>query len=181
MKKFYSLATTFYLLLFTAHAYNSRISGLMVQQGVDTAKKATIKVTTKITDTRKDKPAYLKNGVAVNIVPFKPAAIKPAGTSSTTSTAKPASPDLKVVSNVKVYPNPVADQLNLSYSVNKDSNVTIKIMDVLGNEIATLLSQRIPAGEQVNSFPIASKLNSGYYFIRLVVGNETVVKRISIM
>jgi hypothetical protein len=54
-------------------------------------------------------------------------------------------------------------------------------MDVLGNEISTLLSQRLQAGEQLNSFPIASSLNSGYYFIRVIVGNETIVKRISVL
>ena len=153
---------------------------------VDTLKKPTAKSSTKITDTRREKPEYLKNEVGVKITPFKPAAnAKPVESGNSSQNApvviKNTQQDLKILSNVKIYPNPVAEQLNLSYFVNKDSNVTIKIMDVLGNEIATLLSQRMPAGEQTNSFPIASKLSSGYYFIRLIVGNETVIKRVSIL
>jgi len=182
MKKLYSLVSIFCFLLLTAQAYSSNYMLMKRAEGaIDTSKRAA--TATKITDTRRDKPSYLKAGVNVSIVPFKPGVVKtlPAGSSGSVQTSRSLSPDVKVLSNVKVYPNPVDDQLNLSYYVNKESNVTIKIMDVLGNEIATLLSQKMPAGEQINSFPIASKLSSGYYFIRLMVGNETVVKRISVL
>lgn len=146
---------------------------------IDSLKKS--RTVSKITDTRPGKPSEFK-GVKINITPYKPsvkASVPSNGSQS--SLNKTAASDNKVLSNVKVYPNPVADHLNLSYTVTKESNVTIKIMDVLGNEISTLLSQRLPAGEQTNSFPIASTFNSGYYFIRLIVGNETIVKRISIL
>ncbi|WP_051189704.1 T9SS type A sorting domain-containing protein [Daejeonella oryzae] len=137
---------------------------------------------TKITDTRSNKPAYLKNGVKVNFVPFKPTVDKIFGNTSSLPVAiKVDTSDDKVITNVKVYPNPVSDQLNLSYKVNKDSNISIKIMDVLGNEILTLLSEHIAAGEQTNSFNIASKLSSGFYFVRVVAGNEAVIKRISVL
>lgn len=138
----------------------------------------------KITDTRKNKPAYLKNGVKVNFVPFKPEVDKIFGNTSTIpiSVKEPEIlSDDKILNNVKVYPNPVTDQLNLTYMINKDANVTIKVMDVLGNEIATLYSEHITAGNQNHSFNIASKLSSGFYFVRLVAGNETVVKRISVL
>ncbi|HXH98956.1 MAG TPA: T9SS type A sorting domain-containing protein [Sphingobacteriaceae bacterium] len=131
----------------------------------------------KITDTRKNKPAYLQKGVGIKVVPFKPT---PAKTFNTPSKNLISDPD-KLVSNLKVFPNPVGEQLNLSYLVSKDSNVTIKIMDVLGNEVTTLLSQRLFAGEQTNSFNISSKVNSGFYFVRLIVGSETIVKRISVL
>ena len=140
----------------------------------------------KITDTRKNKPAYLKNGVKVNFIPFKPQVDKVFGnTSSVPPKIKEVDTTLdddnKVLNNVKVYPNPVTEQLNLTYLVNKDSNVTIMIMDVLGNEVATLFSERLPAGQQNHSFNIASKLTSGFYFVRLMVGTETVIKRISVL
>jgi Secretion system C-terminal sorting domain len=140
----------------------------------------------KITDTRKDKPAYLNNGVKVNFVPFKPQVDKVFGnTSSVPPKIKEVDTtdrdDNKILNNVKVYPNPVTDLLNLTFLVNKDSNVTIMIMDVLGNEVATLFSERLTAGQQIQSFNIASKLTSGFYFVRLIVGNETVIKRISVL
>ena len=133
---------------------------------------------TKITDTRKKKPDYLQKKIGIKVEPFKPAPAKTFG--STSAKDLVLDPD-KLVSNLKVYPNPVGEQLNLSYIVSKDSNVTIKIMDVLGNEVTTLLSQRLSAGAQNNSFNISSKVNAGFYFVRLMVGSETIVKRISVL
>lgn len=185
MKKLYSLVILFSFLLMSAHAAFINRNTLSKKSGGvnDTIKKSQPKSISKITDTRPGKPSAIKS-VKINITPYKPSvkAVSSSGSGSQTSkSSNQQSADLKVLSNVKVYPNPVADHINLSYFVNKEANVTIKIMDVLGNELATLFSQRLPAGEQVNSFPIASSFNSGYYFIRLIVGNETVIKRISIL
>lgn len=113
----------------------------------------------------------------VNFVPFKPSKERVFAGSPK---VRPAESD-KILNNVKVYPNPVGDQLNLSYSITKDANVTIKIMDVLGNEVTTLLTERLSAGEQANSFNIASRLNSGFYFIRVSVSGEIITKRISVL
>lgn len=137
--------------------------------------RANSKAATKITDTRKEKPAFLKSNIKVNLVPFKPSAIK------VTTTSKPiAVGDGKLLSNVKVYPNPISEQVNVNYSLSKETHMTIKIMDFLGNEVATLLSRKLAAGEQNASFSINSELNRGLYFIRFIAGNETVIKRISI-
>lgn len=164
--KFTVLISTFLLIGNTVFADSLTVKA-------DTIRPVVKKSATKITDTRADKPLLLKNGVKANFVPFKPV-------------QDPSQKSIdfdgdKIINNVKVYPNPVSDQLNLTYHVSKDSNVTIKVMDVLGNEVTTLLSQRMSAGEQSNSFSIASRLNSGFYFIRFIVGNETIVKRISVL
>jgi hypothetical protein len=87
----------------------------------------------------------------------------------------------KPIDNVKVYPNPVSDQLNLSYSLKKEGLVTIKILDVLGNDIFTLLNEKLPAGAQNNKFMIDSKLNTGFYFVRIISGTNSIVKRISVL
>ncbi|NEU07777.1 T9SS type A sorting domain-containing protein [Flavihumibacter sp. R14] len=182
MKKIYLRIVAFTLVT----ALCVLVSGV-VQARVQVSPADTTKTTrTKITDTRKNKPAYLKNGVKVNFVPFKPQVDKVFGN---TSTVPPKisevdtieGDDNKILNNVKVYPNPVTDQLNLTYLVSKDSNVTIMIMDVLGNEVTTLYSERVQAGQQNHSFSIASKLTSGFYFVRLIVGTETVIKRISVL
>lgn len=150
------------------------------RSSTDTSKVIKATISTKITDTRLNRPAFLKNGVMVDFVPFKPGKEKIFSGSPTSRTARQGDSD-KVLNNVKVYPNPVSDQLNLSYSITKDSNVTIKIMDVLGNEITTLLTERLSAGDQANSFNIASRLTSGFYFIRVSVSGEIITKRISVL
>jgi hypothetical protein len=87
----------------------------------------------------------------------------------------------KLLSNVEVYPNPITDQINLKYIVSRNSNVTIKMVDVLGNDIITLFSQRVDPGEKVFNYPLNSKLNRGFYFIRVIAGTESVIKRISVL
>lgn len=138
------------------------------------------KVSTKITDTRLNKPAYLKNGVKVSFIPFKPAKDSFFMNNKFMGTPKAGLND-KILNNVKVYPNPISDQLNLSFNVSKEATVTVKIMDVLGNEITTLLSERIAAGDQNKPFQIASRITSGFYFIRVSVGSEVITKRISVL
>jgi hypothetical protein len=91
------------------------------------------------------------------------------------------SADDKLLSNVQIYPNPVTDQINLKYTISRPSIVNIKIMDLLGNEVITLLSQRVDHGEQQFRYTLTNKLNSGFYFVRIVVGTESVIRRISIL
>ncbi|MNR16687.1 hypothetical protein D3C85_1333060 [compost metagenome] len=54
-------------------------------------------------------------------------------------------------------------------------------MDLLGNEVVTLSNERISSGEQTKSYTIPNRLNSGIYFLKIVSGSETIVKRISVL
>lgn len=87
----------------------------------------------------------------------------------------------KLLSSVKVFPNPVVDQISLSFRLSKQISVSIKVMDALGNEVMTLLNQELDAGSQSHVFDTSNKLTNGFYFIRVSAGTETVVKRISVL
>lgn len=87
----------------------------------------------------------------------------------------------KILSVMRVYPNPVDDQINFVLRLERESNISIKIMDLLGNEVVTLSNERLSAGEQTKTFTIPNRLNSGIYFLRFVAGSETIVKRISVL
>jgi len=141
-------------------------------------KKPVISDTTRLAKvfTNKNDKSYLKNGIKVALPPLKPNVV----IYSTKLSFSRLESD-KLVSNVQVYPNPITDQINLRYNVNKNSSVTIKIMDILGNEVMTLFSQRVDPGEQKFTFNLNNKLSSGFYFVRLVAGSESVIKRISIL
>jgi hypothetical protein len=89
--------------------------------------------------------------------------------------------DDKLIHNVQIYPNPITDQINLKYNISRNSNVSIKMMDILGNEVATLCSGRFDPGERSCSYYINNKISKGFYFIRVVAGTESVIKRISIL
>lgn len=127
-----------------------------------------------VTKAKGGKPSYLKNGLHLALPPLKPAV---------TSSAKVSvsRPDDKLLNDVQLYPNPVTDQINLKYSVSRNSNVTVKIMDVLGNDITTVFNQRVEVGDHNISYSINNKLSRGFYFVRVVAGTESVIKRISVL
>ncbi|MDB4926240.1 T9SS type A sorting domain-containing protein [Mucilaginibacter sp.] len=116
-----------------------------------------------------------KKGIlSLSIPPIKP------GIYSTTKVNVPRLDD-KLLSNVEVYPNPITDQINLKYMISRNTNVTIKMVDVLGNDVITLFSQRVDPGEQILSRQLNNKLNRGFYFIRVIAGTESIIKRISVL
>ena len=100
---------------------------------------------------------------------------------SSKSTSSLSSESSKPIDNVKIYPNPVTDQINISYTLRKENLVTVQVLDILGNEVVTLLSQKLSAGEQTNTFFLDSKISSGFYFVRVIAGSDSIIKRISIL
>ena len=105
--------------------------------------------------------------------------LRPAATSSQKLSV--VKPDDKLLEDVQVFPNPVTDQVNIKYQLSRNAIVTVKVMDVLGNDLITLVSQRVESGEQTFSYPLANKLHQGFYFIRVVAGTESVIKRFSVL
>ncbi len=87
----------------------------------------------------------------------------------------------KILTVLKVYPNPIDDQINISLRLERESMISIRIMDLLGNEVMTLANERFSAGDITKSYQLPNRLNSGIYFLRIVAGAETNVKRISVL
>ncbi|MGO1521038.1 MAG: T9SS type A sorting domain-containing protein [Sphingobacterium sp.] len=86
----------------------------------------------------------------------------------------------KLINNVKVFYNPVSDEIAINFKLNKTNTVTIKVMDALGNEVLNLHNGSLEAGMQNLSFDTQQKLSEGFYFVRVSSGTETIVKRISV-
>lgn len=68
------------------------------------------------------------------------------------------------------YPNPFNPTTKISFSIPKRSNVELKIYDILGRKISTLMNEEKTAGSYEVKFN-ASKLSSGIYFYQLKSGN----------
>ena len=64
------------------------------------------------------------------------------------------------------FPNPFNPSTKIKYSVTKLSNVTIKVYDVLGNEIETLVNEEKQTGVYELTW-YAESLPSGVYFYQL--------------
>ena len=72
------------------------------------------------------------------------------------------------------YPNPFNPSTRIQYQVTSFSHVSLKVYDVLGNEIATLVDEYKPAGiyeVEFNSVSSIQNLTSGIYFYQLKAGD----------
>ncbi|MCZ6701416.1 MAG: T9SS type A sorting domain-containing protein, partial [Ignavibacteria bacterium] len=78
------------------------------------------------------------------------------------------------------YPNPFNPSTKINYKISELSLVTLKIYDVLGNEIAILVNKEKPAGSYEIEF-YATALTSGIYFYRLQAGNFVETKKLVLM
>lgn len=67
---------------------------------------------------------------------------------------------------VSVYPNPTSGISSFGFQVPSCEHVTLKIYNIHGSEIATVVDREMPAGEHVVSFDM-SQLTAGIYFGRL--------------
>jgi len=83
---------------------------------------------------------------------------------------------IKAYSLSNNYPNPFNPSTTISYSVPEMEFITLKVFDVLGNEIETIANEEKPAGSYEIEFN-ADGLTSGIYFYRLQAGNFVETKK----
>ncbi len=78
------------------------------------------------------------------------------------------------------YPNPFNPTTVISYTIPKASNVTLKVYDLLGREVATLVNGFKTAQEYHVNFN-ASDLASGVYIYQLKYGNQSITKKMVLL
>ncbi|MDD8017019.1 MAG: T9SS type A sorting domain-containing protein [Bacteroidota bacterium] len=78
------------------------------------------------------------------------------------------------------YPNPFNPSTMIKYQLPMTGYVTLKVYDMLGREVATLVNTTVTAGEHSVAFN-ATALNSGVYFYTLTAGNVTTSKKMVFM
>ena len=78
------------------------------------------------------------------------------------------------------YPNPFNPSTTFRYSIPIQSKVVIKIYDILGNEIVTLMDEEKPAGIYELTWN-AANLPSGVYFYQLKAGDYIDTKKMILL
>jgi len=78
------------------------------------------------------------------------------------------------------YPNPFNPSTTISFSIPQKSDVTVKIYDILGNEILKLVDDSRDAGKYNINFN-ASTLSSGVYFYSIKAGEFTETKKMTLI
>jgi hypothetical protein len=74
------------------------------------------------------------------------------------------------------YPNPFNPSTTILFSIPTSEFVTLKVYDLLGREIATLVNENLSAGSYSYKFD-ASNLTSGVYFYKLQAGKYSETKK----
>ncbi|MEW6196052.1 MAG: DUF5666 domain-containing protein [Bacteroidota bacterium] len=74
------------------------------------------------------------------------------------------------------YPNPFNPTTKISFSLPQPENVVLKVYNIVGQEVASLINEQMNAGRHEVTFN-AAKLASGIYFYRLKAGNFVSVKK----
>ena len=78
------------------------------------------------------------------------------------------------------YPNPFNPTTTINYSVPKTSFVTIKVYDMLGKEVTTLVNEEQKPGNYNVEFS-ANKLASGIYFYGMQAGGFVETKKLIVL
>ena len=83
------------------------------------------------------------------------------------------------------YPNPFNPSTKIKYAIGSMQYATLKVYDVLGNEVATLVHEELPAGEYEVEFSVGQNsilsLSSGIYFYQLRTGSFIQTKKMILL
>jgi len=78
------------------------------------------------------------------------------------------------------YPNPFNPTTKIEFSIPAENNVEIKVYNILGMEVATLLNEHKQAGTHNVEFN-ANALSSGIYFYKISSGNFSAIKKMTLL
>jgi len=78
------------------------------------------------------------------------------------------------------YPNPFNPTTKIKFSIPKSTHVSLKVYDILGNEVATLVNEEKLAGNYEVEFD-AGRLSSGIYFYKLLSGSFSQIKKMLLL
>ncbi len=76
------------------------------------------------------------------------------------------------------YPNPFNPSTQIEFNIPLAGHVTLKVYDVLGREVATLVNENKPAGNHSSFFILSSSFPSGVYIYRLQSGKFVQTKKL---
>jgi hypothetical protein len=81
--------------------------------------------------------------------------------------------------SVNVYPNPMNENATVNFTLTEASNVSVVVMNSLGQVVINADLGNMSAGEQ-NYLLNGESLSNGFYFMNLNIGKNTITKKIAI-
>lgn len=86
----------------------------------------------------------------------------------------------QIFSLAQNYPNPFSSTTTIKFNLTEQGNVVIKVFNVLGDEIKTIVNKEFAPGKHEVEFNAAGLL-SGVYFYRMTSCNKTVIKKMQVL
>ncbi len=86
----------------------------------------------------------------------------------------------KIFSLEQNYPNPFNPSTTIRFSVPREGKTTLKVFDLLGREMVSLVDEVIPAGTYSVLWD-AAEFSSGMYLLSLTSGTDTSVRRMMLV
>jgi hypothetical protein len=131
--------------------------------------------------TELDSGDYYASIIIKSSDPFTPSVVVPIHLIVSTSVNIEEEQNIPIVFKLtQNYPNPFNPSTTIKYSIPELSRVTLKVFNVLGEEVTTLVNEEEIAGNYSIEFN-ASSLPSGVYFYRLQAGDFTSVRKMILL
>ena len=82
--------------------------------------------------------------------------------------------------SVAVYPNPFGEYTNITFNLDKSSQVGVEVIDIMGKTVYTIRERDFSEGQ--NNIRVASNdLPNGMYILKLTIGNQVITRKISVI
>jgi hypothetical protein len=78
------------------------------------------------------------------------------------------------------YPNPFNPSTTIEFQIPNSQFTTLKVYDILGREVSTLVSQKLNVGNHICTFN-GSNLASGIYYYQLIAGDYSEVRKMMLL
>ena len=85
-----------------------------------------------------------------------------------------------IIPSMSVYPNPASDFITISYTLSTDADVNIKLINLIGVEVASILKDSQSAGPYQNTYSLNKNLAPGIYFVSVSAGNQSYFDKVFI-
>lgn len=87
---------------------------------------------------------------------------------------------MNILQNISLFPNPAQENVKLSFSLKNASEVSVKLFNLLGQEVSQLATPAsLPQGNYNYSFELPA-LQNGTYFVEIVADNKRSLKKLVI-
>lgn len=86
--------------------------------------------------------------------------------------------EVEAVQNVQLFPNPAADATQLNISLSATQQVSIKLYDIAGKQVADILNDRLTEGDHSIAINNLSSYAKGIYTVSVTAGNSRINQKL---